>query len=115
MSPGEWSAGTPWTEPENPVHIVLAVTVLLAAAGLVIWLVYVLGVDAPALSWLALLILVAVAVLGFTMSARWWADRQREPRPQTPEQHLPVAVVGLHGLLGAITLVLVALVAFGVA
>ena len=91
---------------------------LLAAAGLLLWIVY-LATDAAALRWVALAILVVVALLGFTMAARWLQDR-RAPvaaggaspaRP--PEQHFPVAVVVLHGLLAATTLVLVLLVALG--
>ena len=91
---------------------------LLAAAGLLLWIVY-LATDAAALRWVALAILVVVALLGFTMAARWLQDRRApvaagapsSPRP--PEQHFPVAVVVLHGLLAATTLVLVLLVALG--
>lgn len=86
---------------------------LLAATGLVIWLVHVLGVDGAALQWLALVILLVVATLGFAMFARWLSDRRGATTPDTPEQRFPVIVVGAHGLLGAVTLVLVALVAFG--
>lgn len=86
---------------------------LVAAAGLVLWLVYVLGVDNALIRWLALAILVVVAGLGVTMSARWFADRRNATPPPTPEQRFPLVVVLGHGLLGAVTLVLVALVAFG--
>jgi hypothetical protein len=85
----------------------------LAALGLVLWLVYVLASDVGALPTVALLILLAVAALGFTMFARWLADRRRDPVPDRPEQRFPVAVVGLHGLAGAVTLGLVAWVALG--
>lgn len=86
---------------------------LLAAAGLVLWLVYVLGVDAAALQWLALVLLLVVAALGFTMFSRWLADHRSRPVPDTPEQYFPAAVVALHGLLGAVTVALVAAVALG--
>jgi hypothetical protein len=46
---------------------------LLAAAGLVVWIIYVIT-DADALTWVALAILPVVAALGVTMVGRW---RQR--------------------------------------
>jgi hypothetical protein len=91
---------------------------LLAATGLVLWIVY-LAADSSALAWVSFAILLVVALLGFTMAARWLQDR-RAPvaadgpaagRP--PEQHFPVPVVVLHGLLAATTLVLVLLAALG--
>jgi hypothetical protein len=42
----------------------------LAAAGLVLWIIYVIT-DADALAWVAFLLLLLVALLGFTMLARW--------------------------------------------
>jgi hypothetical protein len=63
-----------------------------------------------------------VALLGFTMLARWLAGRRATvpmgataggPHSGPPEQHFPVAVVVLHGLLAATTLVLVLLTALG--
>lgn len=100
---------------------------LLAAIGLVVWIIY-MATDSDALTWVALVILLIVAVLGFTMFARWLAAR-RSPAAATTaptpgateatsatapaERHLPVAVVLLHGLLGAVTLVLVLLTALG--
>jgi hypothetical protein len=93
---------------------------LLAATGLVLWIIY-LVVDKKALAWIAFVALLVVAVLGFTMFAIWL--RQRRGRAgtvetaaagQPPEQHFPVPIVGLHGLLAATTLVLVLLAAIGV-
>jgi manganese efflux pump family protein len=93
---------------------------LLAAGGLVVWIIYLIA-DKDALAWIALAILGVVAVLGFTMFAIWWQRRQargavREAvSPDTPaEQHFPVAIVGLHGLLAVTTVVLVFLTAIGV-
>jgi manganese efflux pump family protein len=92
---------------------------LLAATGLVIWIIY-LVTDADALTWVALAILVVVAALGFTMVGRWRQDRAavaaggRTDAARPPEQHFPVAVVYLHGLLAVATLVLVLLTALGV-
>ncbi|MFE1886335.1 hypothetical protein [Streptomyces diastatochromogenes] len=91
---------------------------LLAAAGLVVWIVY-LAADRSALAWTSFGILVAVALLGFTMLARW-IPVHRTPATSaedtTPaERHLPVPVVAAHGVLGAATLILVLLAALGVA
>jgi hypothetical protein len=91
---------------------------VLAATGLVLWIVYV-ATDSDALAWVAFALLLLVAVLGFAMFAIWFQRRQRGAvreaiDPGTPaEQHFPVAVVGLHGLLAATTLVLVFLAAAG--
>ena len=83
---------------------------LLAAAGLVLWIVY-LAAGGSALAWAAFVLLLAAALGGFVMFARWLAGRSEaataDRRP--PEQHFPVAVVGLHGVLAAVTLVLVLL------
>ena len=91
---------------------------LLAATGLVVWIIYVIT-DTDALTWVALAILVVVAALGFTMVGRWRQDRAAvatgEANVARPaEQHFPVAVVYLHGLLAVATLVLVLLTALGV-
>jgi hypothetical protein len=88
---------------------------LLAAAGLVVWIVY-LATDRGALAWTSFGILVAVALLGFAMFARWVPVYRAAPAGEetTPaERHLPVPVVAAHGLLGAATLVLVLLAALG--
>jgi manganese efflux pump family protein len=93
---------------------------LLAAAGLVLWIVYLFD-DSSALAWIAFVALLVVAALGFTMFAIWLRRRQARSTagegtaPNTPaEQHFPVAIVGLHGVLAATTLVLVFLTAVGV-
>jgi hypothetical protein len=92
----------------------------LAAIGLVLWIVYVFT-DSDALAWIAFATLVAVAILGWTMFAIWWRRRQApatvEPAstPGVPaEQHFPVPIVALHGLLAVTTVVLVFLAAIGV-
>jgi manganese efflux pump family protein len=93
---------------------------LLAAAGLVLWIIYTVN-DSDTLAWIAFVALLVVAVLGFAMFAIWLRRRQGRAAaaeavtPSTPaEQHFPVAIVGVHGLLGATTLVLVLLTAIGV-
>jgi hypothetical protein len=92
----------------------------LAATGLVLWIVYVAS-DSDALAWIAFATLVVVALLGWTMFAIWYQRRQApavtEPiaTPGTPaEQHFPVPIVALHGLLAVTTVVLVFLAAIGV-
>src|SRR5918992_3127904 len=50
---------------------------LLAAIGLVVWIVYLVN-DSEALAWLAFAILAVVAVLGWTMFAIWARRRQAE-------------------------------------
>jgi hypothetical protein len=98
---------------------------LLAATGLVIWIVYV-ATDNDALAWVAFALLAVVALLGFMMFAIWYQRRQQGPVAATgvtgspgssetpPEQHFPVPIVGLHGLLAVTTVVLVFLTAIGV-
>ena len=85
---------------------------LLAAAGLVVWIVY--------LAWIAFVMLAIVAVLGWTMFAIWYQRRQARGDSEAavpgtpPEQHFPVPIVALHGLLAVTTAVLVLLTALGV-
>src|SRR3954464_6544914 len=79
---------------------------LLAATGLVLWIVY-LVVDKSVLAWIAFALLLVVATIGFTMFAIWLRQRpNREQLEKPAEQHFPIAIVGLHGLLAATTLVL---------
>jgi hypothetical protein len=78
--------------------------------------------DSEGLAWIAFALLVVVAGLGFSMLAIWLRQRSREPvgaaaagtDAAPAERHFPTAIVGLHGLLAAVTLVLVLLVAAGV-
>src|SRR4051812_567136 len=84
---------------------------LLAAAGLVLWIVYVVN-DNTTFAWIALGALLVVALLGFSMFAVWLQRRRgrTDAAAQAPaEQHFPVSIVALHGLLAATTLVLVLL------
>ena len=106
---------------------------LLAAAGLVVWIVY-LVTDRAVLTWVALVLLVVVALLGFTMLARWLPGYRAHTASGVPahtggtapeaggsaesdrpaEQHFPVAVVAAHGLVAVVTVVLVLLAALGI-
>lgn len=80
----------------------------LAAAGLVIWVIYLLA-DSAALAWTSFVLLLPVAVLGFVMLARWRSGRGAE----APEQSFPVPVVIAHGAFAVVTVVLVLLTAVG--
>ena len=93
---------------------------LLAAAGLVIWIIY-LAADKDVLAWIAFAVLVVVALLGLTMFFIWLRRRQARAvamettAPGMPaEQHFPVSVVTVHGLLAVTTIVLVLLAALEV-
>lgn len=85
---------------------------LLAATGLVLWIVYY-AIDEDVLAWISFVILVVVALIGFSMFALWLRQRAA-PQPiegRPVEQNFPVAIVYLHGLLAASTLTLVLLTA----
>jgi hypothetical protein len=98
---------------------------LLAAAGLVLWIVY-LAVDNDTIGWVALVVLAPVAILGFVMLARWiptyrsshatvGSGARVESSDQVePERSFPVAIVGGHGLLAVVTVVLVLLTMLGI-
>ena len=87
----------------------------LAATGLVLWIIY-LANDSDALAWIAFVLLLVVALLGFTMLAIWLQQRRGETgtASRPAEQNFPVPIVAAHGLLAATTLVLVFLTAVGV-
>jgi hypothetical protein len=79
---------------------------VLAAVGLVVWIVYVINSN-ETLAWVGFVLLLPVALLGFTMFARWLPAR----KTTTAESSFPMAVVLGHGLFAATTLVLVLLAA----
>lgn len=97
----------------------------LAATGLVVWIIYLIA-DTDALAWVAVALLVPVALLGFTMLAIWAQHREARaeasaatvgasaPLSEPAEQHFPVPIVIGHGLLAVATLILAVLAAAGV-
>src|SRR5262245_54891864 len=97
---------------------------LLAAAGLVLWIVFLASDESSGLAWTAFVILIVVALLGFTMFARWLAGRRTAGAAVSTaagtdagvpaEQHFPIPVVVVHGLVGAVTLVLVLIAALSI-
>ena len=106
-----------------PVPVISA-HALLAVTGLAVWGVYLLT-DRSRLTWAAVLILVLVAVLGFTMAIRWIKVYRTSAAPSgrgaqasrgagstvPPERHFPVPVVIGHGLFAVATLTLILLTA----
>ena len=93
---------------------------LLAAGGLVVWIVYLIA-DEDVLAWIAFVVLALVAVLGWTMFAIWF--RRRQAGAASPdvaatglpaEQHFPISIVALHGVLAVTTVLLVLLAALEV-
>lgn len=89
---------------------------LLAAVGLLVWIAFVVSDDVIGLAWTAFALLVPVALLGFVMFWRWLGVRRAlasapSPAGVAPEQHFPLVLVVLHGLLAVTTLVLVLLAA----
>ncbi len=94
---------------------------LLAAAGLVLWIVY-LFVDSTPLAWVAFVDLLVVATVGDLLVYRWGKDRRAlshavgsmSAAEGLAEQRIPVPVVVLHGVFAVSTLVLVLLSALEV-
>jgi hypothetical protein len=118
-----------------PLPVIVA-HMTLAVTGLVVWIAYLL-LDRRALAWAALCILGAIALLGFTMFARWIpvyratgavAEPERVPagaavesapavevvRGGPPEGNFPLFIVVAHGTFAVSTVVLVLLTALGV-
>ncbi|MFE3261497.1 hypothetical protein ACFXPS_33125 [Nocardia sp. NPDC059091] len=90
---------------------------LLAVAGLVLWIIY-LVVSTKAVAWVAFALLIPVALLGFFMLLRWLPVYRGQaagvPQSEPAERHFPVIVVGGHGVFAVVTVVLVLLTALGV-
>src|SRR5947209_6279704 len=82
---------------------------LLAATGLVLWIIY-LASHKRGFAWAGFIVLLPVAVMGFAMLALWLQRRQASTSAGgvggaegslPAEQHFPIPVVVLHGLLAA--------------
>jgi len=107
-----------------PLPVILS-HVTLAVSGLVVWVLYLL-IDRPALAWAAVGILVAIALLGFTMFARWIPvyrtpiavggpqDGLLQMQEIPAEGNFPVVIVLAHGAFAVSTLTLVLLTALGI-
>ena len=119
-----------------PLPVILAHATF-AVTGLVVWVVYLL-LDRPVLAWTAVGILVAIALLGLSMFARWipvyrMADEEVSVpvgagpggtpgdapgvpslRERPAEGSFPLLIVLAHGAFAVSTVVLVLLTALGV-
>lgn len=100
---------------------VISAHALLAMVGLQLWIAYLL-LDQERLAWAAIASLVAVALLGLTMAARWLRVYRAVPAPGPsltrtatvpPERNFPLAVILVHGILAVTTVVLVLLTVLG--
>lgn len=67
-------------------------------------------IDSDILIWIAFGLLILVAILGYLMFLRW----RRSRKEASPEAHLPVPLVYVHGLFAVTTIVLVLLTALGI-
>jgi hypothetical protein len=100
----------------------------LAAAGLVLWIVYLITGN-TVLAWIAFVDLVVVASIGLVMVMQWAKDGRAAMaaaaatggpfRPDASgvdlaEQHIPRAPVVLHGIFAVSTVILVLLSALGI-
>jgi manganese efflux pump family protein len=120
--------------PYFPAPLVFSHT-LLATGGLGVWIVHLLFHSLVA-AWIALFMLLPVAVFGFSMFGRWLGSRRLRvaapalsrrtssiPDPWRPgtlprslilaESRLPALLVLCHGVFGATTIVLVLATATG--
>ena len=117
---------------------------LLAAGGLVVWIIYVVD-DSSTLAWIAFADLLVVALIGDTLVLRWYKDHRAaaasaaagagsgsvrgatgtsgtsatgtmtgNATQQLAEQRIPSVAVALHGLFAVTTVVLVLLAALEV-
>jgi manganese efflux pump family protein len=85
----------------------------LAVLGLVLWIIY-LANDSDTLARITFFVVLIVAILGFTMLARWLSGGgpRHLDADTRPENNFALPVVAAHGLLAAATLLLVLLAAF---
>ena len=124
----EYDVSAPGGAVSRLPRTVISGHVLLATAGLVVWIIYLIE-DRDILAWIALSTLCAVALLGLTLLGRWIVVRRAltaavrasggegpaTARADTPAEGLfPVPIVLGHGLLAGTTLTLVLLTVLGV-
>ena len=107
---------------------------LLAAAGLLLWIVYVVT-DTSALAWTALVVLLVVGGIGDTIFLPWYREHRAatatprassrpsdgtaaagtatsaRPTAALAEQRIPMPAVVVHGIFAVVTIVLVFLAA----
>jgi hypothetical protein len=103
---------------------VLTAHALLALTGLVVWVMYLVA-GSEQLARLAAALLLAVALLGTVMAARWVGVYRAHPARASrdagtreaipPERNFPLPIVMGHGIFAVTTLVLVLLTVLGIA
>lgn len=125
----KWMAGGGHRQPSStkfPPAVIFG-HFLLAATGLVLWIIL-LATKSAVAGWLALIALVAVALLGFRMVVLWLPSYRssRESAAASdphagaaatdapPERTFPVGVVVLHGVLAVATVLLVLITLAGI-
>ena len=124
---GVWISRGGMRDPESsrlPRGVILA-HFALAAAGLVVWIVY-MATDEVALAWTAFGLLDPVVLLGIAMFLLWrpivraraavpagapGAAGTPGTRVEAPERHFPLPVVLGHGAFAAVTFILVLITA----
>lgn len=96
--------------PRLLAHVALAVT------GLALWVAYLVSGEST-FAWIAVGLLFAVAIVGFSMLAIWLGGHSSRTTPteMPAETAFPLPLVLLHGALGVATLTLSLLAALGVA
>lgn len=105
--------------PYIPAQLVVGHS-FLALSGLFVWCLY-LARDASLLAWVALAMILPVALGGSSMFIRWIGSRRLRRvargsimgRPPT-ESLLPILIVYAHGTAGLVTVSLVLLTALGI-
>jgi hypothetical protein len=87
----------------------------LAVSGLVVWIVFVVDGN-RVFAWIAVAVLVAVALIGMSMAVIWLRGKAAPtvPTELPAEASFPLPVVLAHGALGATTLLLSLLAALGI-
>jgi hypothetical protein len=87
----------------------------LAVTGLGIWIVFLVE-GGSVFAWIAVALLIAVALIGLSMAAIWLRGKAAPTAPtELPaEASFPLPVVLAHGALGATTLLLSLLAAVGI-
>jgi hypothetical protein len=85
---------------------------LLAVAGLIVWIMY-LMTTSVVYAWSAFGTLVVVALLGFVMLTRWLVGRGGR-HARGAEQAFPAVAVAVHGAVAIATFILVFLTALAI-
>jgi len=109
-----WARHGGLTQKEGIRTARLAAHLAVAVVGLVLWIVYIASDDAV-FAWMAVGLLLTVALIGITMAAISLRGQTSTIRTETPAEGVfPLPVVILHGALATTTVLLATLTAVGV-